>query len=315
MMKFSNWLVFVSLLLLCGSFSAAQTRFSLVFNEGFGSIKVGDINTTLVSLNSIYDVLRNAEPETVVGEYLPLPTRYRDWQTEIRWKFWRRLSLGISVSGPSHFSQKSALTDTFFNIGNSGSQQTMNTVLTSDIHVSPPIGFNLCYSLPTISRINLIVTGGISYHRARFEQTRSWVFHTPSDTSIIGREDIDVSGHGIGGHGGIALEYIFNRRISLIAAGDLRLAKIRTFDGHESIHQDVFDGYGGILTLYHIDVAWEGILYHYIGDSDYINARNEKITVSSSPPEVGIDNPFGVRKAFLDLGGFTFRIGVKIGLF
>lgn len=314
-MRFRYGLIFLLAWLFCGSFSAAQTRLSLVFNEGFGSIKLGDINTTLVSLNSIYDGLRNAESETIVGEYLPLPTRYRDWQTEIRWTFLPRLSFGIFVAGPSRLSQRNALIHTIFNYANPGSLQTMNTVLASDIHISPPIGFNLYYTLPTTSRTNFIVSGGISYHGARFEQTRSWVFHTPSDTSIIGREDIDVSGHGIGGHGGIAFEYIFNKRISLLMAGDLRLAKIRSFDGLESIHQDVFDGYGGILAYYSIDVAWEGVLYHYIGDSDYINARNEKITVSPSPPEAGIDNPFGVRKAFLDLGGFTFRIGVKIGLF
>ena len=100
-----------------------------------------------------------------------------------------------------------------------------------------------------------------------------------------------------------------------MVAGNLRFAKIRTFDGHESILQDEFDGYGRILTEYNINVSWEGILYHYIGDAYFINARHEKITVSRLPPEAGIDSPSDVRKAFLDLGGFTFRIGLKIGLF
>ena len=117
-MKSRYWLAFLSVLLFCGSFSVAQTRFSLVFNEGFGSIKVGYLNTALVLLNSIYDGLRDAEPGTVVGDYLPLPIRYKDWQAEIRWNFVQRHSLGIFVYGPSHFFQRNVLTDTFLVFSN-----------------------------------------------------------------------------------------------------------------------------------------------------------------------------------------------------
>ncbi len=312
-MRFRYGLIFVLALLFCGSLSFAQTRFSLLFNEGFGSVKVGDINTTLVSLNSAYDGLRNTEPGAVAGEYLPLPTRFRDWQAELRWNVWRGLSIGIAVSGPAHFSGISVLTHTMFGY-QSGLPQTMNNTLASDIHVSAPIRFNLSYAVPIISRINLIANGGIGYYKARIEQTLSYVFQLPSDHSFIGEHYTDVTGKQIGYHGGIALEYILNKRVSLIIAGDWRVAKIKSFEGSQLHHIDIFDG-NGILQETQ-DLTLDGFLYHLVGDADYIwDVRHEKIVLSSFPPEYGYDSPFGVRKAFLDLGGFTFRIGVKIGLF
>jgi hypothetical protein len=124
-----------------------------------------------------------------------------------------------------------------------------------------------------------------------------------------------ATGKQIGYHGGIALEYILHKRVSLIFAGDWRVAKIESFEGSELHHIDIFDGYGILQATQ--DLTSAGFLYHLIGDAAYTwDVRHEKIVLSSFPPPFyGIENPFGERKAFLDLSGFTFRIGVKIGLF
>lgn len=313
LMRFRLGLIFVLALLLCGSLSSAQIRFSLLFNEGFGSIKMGDINTTLVSLNSAYDGLRNTEPGAVAGEYLPLPTRFKDWQVELRWNVWKGLSIGIAVSGPLHFSGISVLTHTMFGY-QSGFPQTMNNTLASDIHVSAPITLNLDYTIPIMSRINVMAHGGIGYYRARIERTWSFVFRNPDESSDIGEHYLNATGKQIGYHGGIALEYILHKRVSLIFAGDWRVAKIESFEGSELHHLDTFDGHGILQDT--LDLTSDGFLYHLIGDAPYISdVRHEKLILSRSFPDFGVDNPFGQRKAFLDLGGFTFRIGVKIGLF
>ncbi len=312
-MKFRFGLAFLSVLLFCGSFSAAQTRFSLLFNEGFGSARIGDVNTTLVSTNAAYDVLRKNVPGAVAGEYLPLPTQFRDWQAELRWNVWRGLSIGVAVSGPLHFSGISVLTHTWFGY-QSGFPQTMNNTLASDIQVSAPIRLNLGYTIPIMSRVNLVVQGGIGYYRARIERTWSFVFRNPDESSDIGEHYLNVTGKQIGYHGGIALEYAFAKSVSLILAGDWRLAKIESFEGSELHHIDIFDGYGVLQES--SDLTSNGFLYHLIGDAYYIwGVRHEKLILSSSFPDYGVDNPFGQRKAFLDLGGFTFRIGVKISLF
>ena len=311
-MKLRNCLVFISVLLFCCSFSPAQTRLSLAFGAGFGSIKVGDINTTLISTNAAYDGLRNSAPGAVAGEYLPMPTGFRDWQAELRWNAWGRFSIGIAISAPLHFSNFSALTHTWFG-HQSGLPQTMNNTVAPDVHVSAPVSLNFCYTVPIITRINLIARGGMGYYRARIEQTWSRVDRNPDESTFVGQQYFSVKGKHIGYEGGIALEYVFNKRISLMMAGVWRFAKIGSFEGSWQSHLDSFDGYGSLTDTQ--NVTEEGFLYHYIGDSFYVDARHEKLILSSFFPEYGIDMPFGQRKAFLDLGGFTLRIGVKIGLF
>jgi hypothetical protein len=270
------------------------------------------VNTTLVSTNAAYDVLRKNVPGAVAGEYLPLPTQFRDWQAELRWNASRRLSIGIAVSAPLHFSNFSALTHTWFGY-QSGLPQTMNNTVAPDIHVSAPVSLRLCYTVPIITKINLVANGGIGYYRAQIEQTWSRVDRNPDESTFVGQQYFNVKGKHIGYEGGIALEYVFNKRISLMMGGDWRFAKIGSFEGSWQSHLDTYDGYGSLTDT--LNVTEEGFLYHYIGDSFYVDARHEKLVLSSFFPEYGIDLPSDQRKAFLDLSGFTFRIGVKISLF
>lgn len=107
----------LTLVAICAfSFAEAHSgdrRFSLVIKEGFGSIKIGDVNSTRSSTSSSFDVIREEYPGNLVGEYLPLPNNFRDWEGELRWRAWRGLSVGLSVSGPMHFSQTDPLTYSF----------------------------------------------------------------------------------------------------------------------------------------------------------------------------------------------------------
>lgn len=313
-MRFRYGLIFLLALLFHGSLFPAQTRFSLVFNEGFGSMKIGDINTTLVSLNSAYDGLRHTEPGAVAGEYLPLPTRFKDWQVELRWNVWKGLSIGIAISGPMRFAHMSALTHTIFG-WQAGLPQTMNNTLAYDINVSAPIWLNLFYAVPIISRVNFTAYGGVGDYSARIEETWSYVFRLPDNTSQIGNTYTAGSGKQMGCHGGIAFEYILNKRVSLVMAGAWRLAKIESFEGSYLSHGTSFDGNGVIIDT--LDASMEGILIHYTGDADYIwGVRHEKIKIfAGEPPYYGADSPSDGRKALLDLSGFTLRIGLKIGLF
>jgi len=302
---------------LIGTITAAegesgQRSFSLVVREGFGSIKVGDLNTTLSSINSAYDSVREAYPKRCVGEILPLPNGFKDWEAELQWKAWKGLSVGIAVSGPTRYYQKSFLT---YSIIEEGTTQTENDTWESEIHVSAPVKFNLYYSLPVISKVNLIINGGIGYYKARIEQTWQWQFRLPADTSSLGHTYFDVTGQRIGYHCGLALEYKFNERISMTVESQWRFAKIKSFKGSALTTDEQFDEYGNLLGS--DSITEDGFLYHYIGDDLRINySRHEKIILTSLvPPWLGADSPSDIRKAFLDLSGFTFRIGLKIGLF
>ncbi len=291
---------------------ATEKRFSIVVREGFGSIKVGDISTTLSSINSIYDSVREEYPERCVGEILPLPNGFKDWDAELQWKAWRGLSVGIAVSGPMRFYQKSFLT---YTIIQDRATQTENVTWESKVRVSAPIKFNLYYSLPIISNVNLLINGGIGYYHARIEQTEQWQFRYLLDNSALGQNYFNVTGRRIGYHCGLALEYKFNGRFSMTIESQWRFARIKSFKGSQLLTNESFDEYGNLILSE--SNTMEGILYHYMGDDLMVpNVRHEKLLLEDiAPPWYGVDNPSDIRKAFVDLSGFTFKIGLKIGLF
>jgi len=52
------------------------------------------MNTTIKSINSIYDGVRNYRPERCVGEITELPNSYTDWEVELQWVIRSGFSLG-----------------------------------------------------------------------------------------------------------------------------------------------------------------------------------------------------------------------------
>lgn len=306
--------VICAFFILCGSVSASDKKFSLVIREGFGTIKVGDVNTTLSSLNTAYDYVRETHPMGCVGDILPLANKFKDWEAEIRYNLWKGLHVGIAVSGATRHSGESAVTYTIFG-GTAGDLQTDIETWKTDIRVSAPVKLNLYYSIPIVSKLDLVVNGGIGYYHARITQMNQWQFRFPADDSAVGYDSYDVSGKCLGYHGGLALEYKFNSRFSMSMESQWRATKIRTFKGSISTYADSYDSSGNYLNS--VSASLDGILFHYMGDSLRIPyQRHEKMIVENfDPPWYGIDIPSDIRHAFLDLGGFTFKIGLKIGLF
>lgn len=305
------------LCLYCGSASAgekgsAERAFSLVIREGFGSISVGDLNTTLYSLNHNprYEYLRENFPEQCVGEIREVPNGYKDWEAELQWAAWWGFSVGLAVSGPTRFYDKSFLT---YSIAE-GLRQTDDDTYESEIRVSAPVKLNLYRSFPIISRVNVAINAGIGYYRARMTQTHISYEHNPSDGEWLSSFYWDVSGRRVGFHCGFALEYKFNDRFSMTAESQWRFAKINSLEGTIHITTQVFDEYGNLgLTFAGSD---EGPLYHFYGQDLLLGVEIEKLHVTSlEVPFSGIDFPRDIRKAFLDLSGLTFKIGLRIRLF
>ncbi len=291
---------------------ATRRSFSLVIREGFGSIRVGDLNTTLYSINhdSVYEWIRENYPERCVGEILELPNHFKDWEAELRWAP-GRFAVGIAVSAPTHFYGKSFLTYTI--IGDYGTQ-TQNETYESEIRASAPVKLNLYYSFPIMSKFNIVINGGAGFYHARMTQNHISYFRWPLSSSSLGYDSFDVSGKAIGCHCSLALEYKINDRFSLLAESSWRLAKIRTLRGSYQLYYQEFNSDGSLYNSG--NYATEGILYHYKGFDDITGTPHEKMMVNDEPPPWGgIDTPWDGRKAFLDLSGFTVRIGLKIGLF
>ncbi len=308
-----------SLSLLCATASAAENRpskhsFSLVVREGFGSIAVGDLNTMLYSLdhNAAYEMLRQYYPERCVGEILGVPKKFTNWEAEVQWNFWRGLSLGVAVSGPMHFYQKSFLTYTIVDYAGT---QSMNDTWEPEIRVSAPVKVSLYYSFPILSKLNVIVKGGAGYYHARLVLSELRQSRFPLDDSSLTSFDIDATGHRVGYHCGFALEYKFNERFSMTAESQWRFAKIKSLQGSEAVTGKAFDAEGNLILVTD-NMTKYGFLYHLTGEDLHTGARIEKLAVEDFPPPwYGADLPADIRHAFLDLSGFAFTIGLKIKLF
>lgn len=290
--------------------SSAVYSFSLSIKEGFGSVAIGDMNTTLKSINSIYDAVKKNYPGRCTGEIVEIPNNYIDWEVELQWFIQSGFSIGIAVSGPTRFQSRSFLTYTIVDYAGT---QTENNTYISKIRVSAPIKLNVYRKFTIFPKVNLSINGGLGYYRARLTQSFILEVRSPLDDRNIRIYDFDVSGRKIGFHCGAGLEWGINNRLYLLAGGQWNFSKITKFSGTDSVTQQSFDAQGQLIDSW--SMIGEGILYHYIGEDEYLGKRREKLVVCNFFPEIGYDFPSDVRKAFLSLRGFTFRIGIRIGLF
>lgn len=280
-------LFILALFFCCGSMIAAtrghfRPLFSLVIQEGFGSIAIGDLNTTLSSLNGnpVYEAVRESHPERCVGEFAQVPDGFKDWEAELRWNLWRSFSLGVSVSGPIHMRQKSSLTYTI--VEYAGTQTEIDT-FDSEIRMSAPVRFSLYYSLRILPAVKLAAGAGLGLYHARMIQNQQWHFRFPMDPTALGYYVFDVSGTRTGFHCGFALEYEFNNRFSIIAGGQWKFAKIDALKGTLVTGSDAFDAEGNLVSS-QMNTA-EGTLYHYLQDHSRLGVRCERMSIHESCPK------------------------------
>jgi hypothetical protein len=173
---------------------------------------------------------------------------------------------------------------------------------------------SLYRTFSVIPRTIIIIDGGIGFYRARMTQTNVIHLRLPLNAIDLHHTIFDVSGKRNGLHGGLALEYEFNYRFSILAEGRWRSAKIEHLTGRSSMLGQSWDQMGNPVWT---DIgSKEGILYHLIGENLYTGREHEKLVLEDFPPPwFGVDLPHDIREAFLDLSGFTFKIGLRIKLF
>ncbi len=297
------------LFLLCGTALAEDElpkvrAFSLVVRGGFGLIAVGDLNTTLGSFNSMYDTIREGNPDCCSGKIRKVPPSYLDGEVELQWAV-GRFSLGIAVSAPTRHHRKSNLV---YIIDDYAGIQTNDYTFDPEVRASAPVKFNLYYSPRLSPVLSLLINGGLGYYQARLTYDKQMHGQTVIGGTYDEGRLINCSGNSLGFHLGVGLEYRLNHRFSLLFDSQWRLCKIRSLQGDvlATAYADGFEVYR---------ISDEGYLYHANVDDFTTGLRYARLTVAATPPEGGIGFPTDIRKAFIDLSGVTFRIGLKIKLF
>ena len=167
---------------------------------------------------------------------------------------------------------------------------------TYDMQLSAiPVKIGVYYCLYRSSKFRFFLNGGIGYYFAKMSEDlkSQW-------DGNWGNEYQESKGNGIGFQGGMGFEFDIAKSIAFVVEGSGRYAKIRDFEGDK----DATNSFG-------LNTSTQGGLYYY-----------ESLTSYGYVPFISIkeEPPFGpnyrkVRKATVDLSGFTVRTGIKIRLF
>jgi opacity protein-like surface antigen len=168
--------------------------------------------------------------------------------------------------------------------------------LNHDMKISAiPVKLGVYYCLYRSSKFRFFVSGGIGYY---FVKT-SEVYANEWDGNWS-HENQSAKGEGVGFQGGMGLELDIFKNIAIVVEGYGRYAKIKDFMGERDWSMSF--GPSG---------SRKGGLYYFDLDTPY--GLLPYIEINSGTP--GGLNRRNVRKATVDLSGFTVRIGFKIRLF
>ena len=281
--------------------------FSLKVSYGTGYYYWGDLNKHLESYNnsSVFKLTREHFPELITGEIRELKNFIPDWEVELRVDVGRRFAVSLATSSSVH--QKNENSITCKERSYMGERETV-AYLKPQAEVSMPIRLGIYYTLPFIPRLNIIFNLGIGYCSARISEYRYekvTTFYPGSAYKSIDWEtrywETEPKG-AIGVHSGIGVEFCPNKRFSFLVEIQGRYLKINNLKGTVQSETET------------ASKATEGNLYSYeYGTwSTWFRGKNyNDLTIWREPPYGWGD----IRKAVLDLSGFSLRAGIRIRLF
>lgn len=285
-----------------------KSRFSIKFAMGGGSVALNDINKCLGSVNEnkTFEYYREHFPDYIVGEIKKLDTSLYDWDAELKINLTSRIGVGIAASGlfhpgPLKRSNESSLTYT--------SQVLQIHTYTYKPKVEawmPPAKLAIYYNLPYRSKMNIFFTLGIGNYKGKMQEYYKIEVTPPGyDSEWSSRFWKSEQKSSIGFHGGAGIEYLLSKSLALVAELQLRHAVLRDFKGFAEDDNKYLGPHD----------ARYGFLYYHTKEDLFLGARYADIEVWEIPPDYSPEFIANIRKAKLDLSGFSLRMGIRIGLF
>ncbi len=292
---------------------ASEERFprvSFKLSGGPGILNVGDINKVLKSLsdNQVLRNLRKDNPDNdpdrshVEGYLKALRNTYTTWEAELRLDLSPRLGFGISTLSPIHREYESSLTYTY--VGAFGPQVTTWTYR-PEFTVSSPLIFNFYYSMNAGARRTVFVNAGIGHYSGKMSVYLNYEQFYPAGGFYVEEIDCKTQAKSSPGfHAGASLEYALLKNLALVIDMRGSFVRISNFKGVMDWENNFGQKYSTIGYLYHFWMFdWRtGLSYR-------------GLEVWERPPDIDLRCPDGIRKARLDLSGYSIRVGIKLGLF
>jgi hypothetical protein len=292
---------------------ASDERFpkvSLKLSGGAGILNVGDINKVLKSLsdNQVLRNLRKDNPDNepdrshVEGYLKALRNTYTTWEAELRLDLSPRMGFSISTFSPIHRENRNSLTYTY--VGLFGPEVTTWTYR-PEFRVSSPLIFNFHYTLKSGARRTIFFNAGIGRYSGKMSVYLNYEQFYPAGGSYV--EEIDCKTQAkssLGFHAGVSLEYALLKNLALVIDMRGSFVTIRNFIGVMDWENNFGQKYSTI-----------GYLYYFLMFDEFAGLGYRGLEVWERPPDFDVRSLSNIRKARLDLSGYSLRVGIKLGLF
>ncbi|MFX0067131.1 MAG: hypothetical protein ACFFC7_33795 [Candidatus Hermodarchaeota archaeon] len=273
-------------------------RFSIKLSGGLSGFTGGDINRHLKT----YDRYLSEMTDYIGGETKTLHF-VSDLEGEIRWDINPRFAL-IAGTGYIYGEEKS-----YFEFEGSipfGGQftWTQSYTISSKMKIIP-LKLGMHYTLPFLSRINLFFDTGIYYY---ISKASLWKQHFSPEYAgffiiYTKEEKFDLEANDIGFYGGSGIEFSIANNLALVLEVQGRYARL-SLSGKKiySVWEQPWVVEEGDLYIGERDLEDEGYGEHC-----------PDLIVSRSRPSG--DEFQNIRRAVLDLDGFSIKVGIRIKLF
>jgi len=291
-----------------------KLRLSIKLTGGWGYTSIGDINSHLESFNNyVNNYARYYGRESITGGIEKLDNFMHDWEAELRLELSPKFALGISTSGASHKKNESSLT---YREGVLSAPEhpiygewIYTYTFKSEVKAQMPVRLSIYYRLPFVFKTNIIFYSGIGYYSANVSKYEKLDLSIDSEYPSWRWEHWKTDHKAnLGFHGGIGMECSLTKNLALVLEAQGRYVKIKNLRGtlqREDSHNGgkIYEEKG---TLWYFKWAWYGKGYYRLDISEESPSR------WGTPPGYSISN---VRKAIIDLSGYSIRIGLRIRLF
>ena len=276
----------------------AQPKFSFKATGGYGSISTGDFNTVISSLDDLFGDLA-AAASLLYGVEIAKEGEFEkmgsglDFEGEFIVNLTENIGIGIGAGYILRKKDSAASVefDPFFSV--SGNIEPKITAI--------PVKLSAYYFYPVSSEMNIFVNGGIGYYFGKV------TYSIGMDQSIMGltlsaKHDGEIKGNGIGFHGGIGIEFTVAENIGFFVEGAGQYAKLKDWEGDHTVTSPFgTETMSGTFWYYELLDMNTGKYY-----SDFGPSKEEPTAEPGEPPYQN------VRKAEVDLSGFSIRVGIRI---
>jgi hypothetical protein len=281
--------------------SPFKPKLSLKFSGGWSSIPIGDMNTALRSFNSMprFQYWRANYPNLITGEIKTLNTNIVDWSLELRLDFAPRFGLAIGASAPYKKSNEGMINWTMLE------GQRHEFTIRPRIEVAPSVFWSFYYALSSRPKLDVLLDVGMGIHTAKMSKYyKLEVFPVGYDSDWGAWTWESKRSSSVGIHAGLEIDYKLTNALALVIEAQKRFAWVSDFYGtrqdegkYEGIYYSVTDA-----------------VYYYTRLEFYTGDRYADITVMTPPGNL-IEFPADIRKATLNLGEFSVKVGIKLTLF